>query len=67
MIEKLQPSLSIGDAQHSALHINESGKAFQGTHSVGVKQQCCGRLGKVDVKATVQTLEGQVVEQATPL
>ena len=50
VIERLQQQVSqlIGDAQQGALHIDESGFAKQGAHSVGVKRQYCGRLGKVD-------------------
>jgi len=50
VIEKLQQQVTflIGDAQQGALHIDESGFAKQGTRSVGVKRQYCGRLGKVD-------------------
>jgi SRSO17 transposase len=33
----------IGDAQHGSLHIDESGVAKQGNHSVGVGRQYCGR------------------------
>lgn len=38
----------IGDAIGGSLHIDESGFPKQGKHSVGVKRQYCGRLGKVD-------------------
>jgi SRSO17 transposase len=38
----------IGDAQHSSIHIDESGFPKQGNDSVGVSRQYCGRLGKVD-------------------
>lgn len=49
-IEKFQQQVTklIGDAQESALHIDETGFLKQGAHSVGVKRQYCGRLGKVD-------------------
>lgn len=50
VIEKLQQQVTqlIGDLQQGALHIDESGFLKQGNHSVGVKRQYCGRLGKVD-------------------
>jgi len=41
-------SRHIGDAANGSLHIDESGFPKQGKHSVGVKRQYCGRLGKVD-------------------
>lgn len=50
VIEKLQQQVTqlIGDAQEGALHLDETGFVKQGSHSVGVKRQYCGRLGKVD-------------------
>lgn len=50
VIDQLQQQVTqlIGDAQEGVLHIDESGFVKQGTHSVGVKRQYCGRLGKVD-------------------
>lgn len=50
VIERLQQQVTqlIGDPEQGALHIDESGFVKQGTHSVGVKRQYCGRLGKVD-------------------
>lgn len=50
VIKKLQQQVTqrIGDAEEGALHIDESGFVKQGTRSVGVKRQYCGRLGKVD-------------------
>lgn len=38
----------IGDGDDGALILDESGVAKQGTMSVGVGRQYCGRLGKVD-------------------
>jgi len=38
----------LGGTQDSCLLIDESGFAKKGKHSVGVKRQWCGRLGKVD-------------------
>ena len=40
-------SVRIGDAEHGSMHIDESGIPKQGTESVGVSPQYCGRLGKV--------------------
>jgi len=44
----LQTSALIGDAQHTALIIDESCFAKKGRKSVGVARQWNGRLGKVD-------------------
>jgi len=38
----------IGDPINGSIHIDESGFPKQGTESVGVKRQYCGRLGKVE-------------------
>lgn len=38
----------IGDKNNGSIHIDESGYPKKGDHSVGVKRQYCGRLGKVD-------------------
>jgi|LGVC01.1.fsa_nt_gb SRSO17 transposase len=38
----------IGDPVNGSIHIDESGFPKQGTESVGVKRQYCGRLGKVE-------------------
>lgn len=38
----------IGDETNGAIHIDESGFPKQGTDSIGVKRQYCGRLGKVE-------------------
>jgi SRSO17 transposase len=38
----------IGDENNGSLHLDESGYKKYGNHSVGVKRQYCGRLGKVD-------------------
>ena len=38
----------IGDKLNGSIHIDESGFPKQGTESVGVKRQYCGRLGKVE-------------------
>jgi SRSO17 transposase len=38
----------IGDWEYGSLHMDESGFPKEGTHSVGVKRQYCGRLGKVE-------------------
>lgn len=40
--------LLIGDENNGSLHFDESGYKKDGNHSVGVKRQYCGRLGKVD-------------------
>jgi SRSO17 transposase len=37
----------IGDRRNGALHVDESGFPKQGTDSVGVQRQYCGRLGKI--------------------
>lgn len=38
----------IGDPVEGSIHIDESGFPKHGKHSVGVKRQYCGRLGKVE-------------------
>ncbi len=38
----------IGDSFEGSHHIDETGFPKQGTHSVGVQRQYCGRLGKVE-------------------
>jgi SRSO17 transposase len=38
----------IGDREEGSLHIDETGFPKQGSASVGVQRQYCGRLGKVD-------------------
>ena len=38
----------IGDSVEGSLHIDETGFPKQGSSSVGVQRQYCGRLGKVD-------------------
>jgi SRSO17 transposase len=38
----------IGDKNNGSVHLDESGFKKDGNHSVGVKRQYCGRLGKVD-------------------
>ncbi|NIA10343.1 MAG: hypothetical protein GWP10_11605 [Nitrospiraceae bacterium] len=38
----------IGDVINGSIHIDESGFPKQGTESVGVARQYCGRLGKVE-------------------
>jgi len=50
VINKIQDKVIrlIGDENNGSLHFDESGYKKDGTHSVGVKRQYCGRLGKVD-------------------
>jgi SRSO17 transposase len=50
VIKKIQDKVIqlIGDENNGSLHFDESGYKKDGTHSVGVKRQYCGRLGKVD-------------------
>lgn len=50
VIERLQRDVAelIGDPVEGSIHIDETGFPKQGTHSVGVQRQYCGRLGKVD-------------------
>jgi SRSO17 transposase len=38
----------IGDEINGSIHIDESSFPKQGTDSVGVARQYCGRLGKID-------------------
>ncbi|NOR60032.1 MAG: hypothetical protein GQ469_05320 [Methanosarcinales archaeon] len=50
VIKKIQDKVIqlIGDENNGSLHFDESGYKKYGNHSVGVKRQYCGRLGKVD-------------------
>lgn len=50
IIQKIQDKVIqlIGDENNGSLHFDESGNKKDGSHSVGVKRQYCGRLGKVD-------------------
>jgi SRSO17 transposase len=50
VIDHIQRDVSdlIGDPAEASIHIDESGFPKQGKHSVGVKRQYCGRLGKVE-------------------
>jgi SRSO17 transposase len=50
VIDHIQRDVSdlIGDPVEGSIHIDESGFPKQGKHSVGVKRQYCGRLGKVE-------------------
>jgi hypothetical protein len=50
VIKKIQEEVirQIGDENNGSLHFDESGNKKDGSHSVGVKRQYCGRLGKVD-------------------
>jgi SRSO17 transposase len=38
----------LGGHRHSALYVDESAFVKKGEHSVGVKRQYCGRLGKIE-------------------
>jgi SRSO17 transposase len=50
ILTKLQKDVTklIGDKINGSIHIDESGFPKQGTDSVGVARQYCGRLGKID-------------------
>lgn len=50
VIDRIQRKVSelIGDPIDGAVHIDETGFPKQGSHSVGVQRQYCGRLGKVE-------------------
>jgi len=50
ILNKIQKYVTklIGDEISGSLHIDESSFPKQGTDSVGVARQYCGRLGKVD-------------------
>ena len=49
VLDHIQRDVShlIGDRKHGALHVDECCFPKQGKHSVGVKRQYCGRLGKI--------------------